>query len=174
MKKPLLVLLALLVVALASGYAVIAQLWPLPMSELWQSSVKLPVEMMAIQLQIVPTMWVAIMAGGLLGVVSVLLQQLVKNSLASDTTLGVGSGAQMALLIVTLFFPSFGIYGSFWVAFAGALLSMGLVFALAAPSRMNPLVLVLGGLVVFVAGGFTAGGVTAAFSSNTKSTVYSW
>ncbi|WP_242678710.1 Fe(3+)-hydroxamate ABC transporter permease FhuB [Psychrobacter pygoscelis] len=148
MSKKIVVLLVMLILALVSSYAVVTQLWHWPISKLWQASTQLPIEMMAIQLQIVPTMWIAIVAGGLLGVVSVLLQQLVKNSLASDTTLGVGSGAQIALLIVTLFFPSFGIYGSFWVAFVGALLSMGLVFALAAPSRMNPLVLVLGGLVV--------------------------
>lgn len=148
MSKKIVVLLVMLILALVSSYAVVTQLWHWPISKLWQASTQLPIEIMAIQLQIVPTMWIAIVAGGLLGVVSVLLQQLVKNSLASDTTLGVGSGAQMALLIVTLFFPSFGIYGSFWVAFVGALLSMGLVFALAAPSRMNPLVLVLGGLVV--------------------------
>lgn len=148
MTKKFLVLAGLLMLGLGSSYAVITQLWPWPINELWQASTQLPIGVMAVQLQIVPTMIVAMMAGGLLGAVSILLQQLVKNSLASDTTLGVGSGAQMALLIVTLFFPSFGIYGSFWVAFFGALLSMGLVFALSAPSRMNPLVLVLGGLVV--------------------------
>ena len=92
-------------------------------------------------------MLVALTAGGLLGLVSVLLQQLVKNTLASDTTLAVGSGANMALLIVTLFLPSLALGGSFWVAFMGALGSMAIVFLLAAPSRMNPLVLVLGGLV---------------------------
>ena len=115
---------------------------------LFASSQSLTLAQMVAQLQILPTMLVAIFAGGLLGVVSVLLQQLVKNTLASDSTLAVGTGAQLALLIVTLFFPSFGLYGSFWVAFVGALLSMGLVFAIAANSRMNPVVLILGGLVV--------------------------
>ncbi|MBX4378773.1 iron chelate uptake ABC transporter family permease subunit, partial [Mycobacterium tuberculosis] len=79
-----------------------------------------------------------IMAGGLLGVASLLLQQLVKNPLASDTTLAVGSGAQMALLIVTLFLPNLGLYGNFWVALIGSLMSMGLVWLMAMPSRFNP------------------------------------
>lgn len=137
----------LIVIAVLSSYAVVHQLWNLPFIALFTPSFDLSLSDMSIQLQIVPTMLVALTAGGLLGLVSVLLQQLVKNTLASDTTLAVGSGANMALLLVTLFFPSFNLGGSFWVAFIGALSSMAIVFVLAAPSRMNPLVLVLGGLV---------------------------
>ena len=137
----------LIVMAVVSSYAVVHQLWNLPFIELFTPSFDLSLADMSIQLQILPTMLVASTAGGLLGLVSVLLQQLVKNTLASDTTLAVGSGANIALLLVTLFFPSFNLGGSFWVAFIGAISSMAIVFILAAPSRMNPLVLVLGGLV---------------------------
>ncbi|WP_298979659.1 Fe(3+)-hydroxamate ABC transporter permease FhuB [uncultured Psychrobacter sp.] len=137
----------LILIAVVSSYAVVHQLWPLAFLELFTPSFDLSLSDMSIQLQILPTMLVALTAGGLLGLVSVLLQQLVKNTLASDTTLAVGSGANMALLIVTLFLPSLALGGSFWVAFVGALGSMAIVFLLAAPSRMNPLVLVLGGLV---------------------------
>lgn len=137
----------LILLAVVSSYAVVHQLWPLAFLELFTPSFELSLSDMSIQLQILPTMLVALTAGGLLGLVSVLLQQLVKNTLASDTTLAVGSGANMALLIVTLFLPSLALGGSFWVAFIGALGSMAIVFLLAAPSRMNPLVLVLGGLV---------------------------
>ncbi|BFM03283.1 hypothetical protein Psyaliredsea_19300 [Psychrobacter alimentarius] len=135
----------LIVMAVVSSYAVVHQLWNLPFIELFTPSFDLSLADMSIQLQILPTMLVASTAGGLLGLVSVLLQQLVKNTLASDTTLAVGSGANIALLLVTLFFPSFNLGGSFWVAFIGAISSMAIVFILAAPSRMNPLVLVLGG-----------------------------
>ena len=137
----------LMLLAVVSSYAVVHQLWPLAFLELFTPSFDLSLSDMSIQLHILPTMLVALTAGGLLGLVSVLLQQLVKNTLASDTTLAVGSGANMALLIVTLFLPSLALGGSFWVAFVGALGSMAIVFLLAAPSRMNPLVLVLGGLV---------------------------
>lgn len=137
----------LMLLAVVSSYAVVHQLWQLPFLELFIPSFELSLSDMSIQLQILPTMLVALTAGGLLGLVSVLLQQLVKNTLASDTTLAVGSGANIALLIVTLFLPSLALGGSFWVAFVGALGSMAIVFLLAAPSRMNPLVLVLGGLV---------------------------
>lgn len=137
----------LILMAMMSSYAVFYQLWHLSFIELFTPSFDLSFKDMAAQLQIVPTMIVASTAGGILGLVSVLLQQLVKNTLASDTTLAVGSGANMALLMVTLFLPSLSLSGSFWVAFIGALSSMAIVFTLAAPSRMNPLVLVLGGLV---------------------------
>ena len=136
----------LIIMAVISSYAVVQQLWNLPLIELFTPSFDLSLTDMSIQLQILPTMLVASTAGGLLGLVSVLLQQLVKNTLASDTTLAVGSGANIALLLVTLFFPSFNLGGSFWVAFIGAISSMAIVFILAAPSRMNPLVLVLGGV----------------------------
>lgn len=145
--RVLLTFALLMVTALISSYAVIDQLWSLTFLELFTPSFELPFKAMDAQLKIIPTMLVAMTVGGLLGLVSVLLQQLVKNTLASDTTLAVGSGANMALLLVTLFIPSLSLGGSFSIAFIGSLSSMALVFILAAPSRMNPLVLVLAGLV---------------------------
>lgn len=131
-----------------SSHSLIEQQWPLPWRKLLTPSQQLDIVDMAIQLKLLATSSVALMAGGLLGVVSILLQQLVKNPLASDTTLGVGVGAQLAILLVTLFVPSLAIHGGFFVAFVGALLSMSLVFLLATPSRFNPLILILAGLVV--------------------------
>ena len=131
-----------------SSHSLIEQQWSLPWRKLLTPSQQLDIVDMAIQLKLLATSSVALMAGGLLGVVSILLQQLVKNPLASDTTLGVGVGAQLAILLVTLFVPSLAIHGGFFVAFVGALLSMSLVFLLATPSRFNPLILILAGLVV--------------------------
>lgn len=147
-KKPLISVIILSLVAVLTGGWLIEHSWQLPISQLFQSSQNLSVADMALQLKLLPTMIVAVLAGGLLGLASILLQQLVKNNLASDTTLSVGSGSQMALLITTLFLPNFGLYGSFWVAFVGAMASMGLVFLLAKQSGMNPVVLVLSGLII--------------------------
>ena len=141
-------LIGLAALSLWSSWALIDQEWTRPLRDLLIPSSQLDIASMAIQLHIVATSVVALLAGGLLGVVSILLQQLVKNPLASDTTLGVGVGAQLAMLIVTLFLPSLAIYGGLYVAFVGAIISMGLVFALSAPSRFNPLILILAGLVV--------------------------
>jgi ABC-type Fe3+-siderophore transport system permease subunit len=128
-------LFSLTILSLWSVWALIDQEWTRPVSDLLIPSAQLDITSLATQLHIVATSIVALLAGGLLGVVSILLQQLVKNPLASDTTLGVGVGAQLAMLIVTLFLPSLAIYGGLYVAFVGALISMGLVFALSAPSR---------------------------------------
>ncbi len=141
-------LIGLTVLSVWSGWTLLNQEWTRPISELFLPSSQLDIVSMATQLHLVATSVVALLAGGLLGVVSILLQQLVKNPLASDTTLGVGVGAQLAMLIVTLFLPSLAIYGGLYVAFVGAIISMGLVFALSAPSRFNPLILILAGLVV--------------------------
>lgn len=149
LKNPaLMFFILLLFLAIITADLTIHQAWHFPLSSLFASSQSLELSQMVIQLQLLPTMLVAILAGGLLGVVSVLLQQLVKNTLASDTTLAVGTGSQLALLLVTVFLPSLGLYGSFWVAFVGSLLSISLVFAISAKSRMSPVVLILGGLVV--------------------------
>ena len=142
------IFIGLVVLSACSGWALLEREWTRPLSELFLPSLQLDIASMATQLHLVATSVVALLAGGLLGVVRILLQQLVKNPLASDTTLGVGIGAQLAMLIVTLFLPSLAIYGGLYVAFVGAIMSMGLVFALSAPSRFNPLILILAGLVV--------------------------
>lgn len=144
--KPLLLTGFLLLSVLVTGHSVL-RTWQLPFIELFATS-GLAVSDLAKQMTIIPTMLVAIMAGGLLAVASLLLQQLVKNPLASDTTLAVGSGAQLALLLVTLFVPNYGLFGSFWVAFIGALSAVAIVFVMALPSKMNPMILVLSGLII--------------------------
>lgn len=142
----------LLLLCLYTSWQLIDSTWlhglGLTFLQLFRPSHTLSLTQMAVQLSLLPTMATALLAGGLLGAASTLLQQLIKNPLASDTTLSVGAGAQLALLMVTLFLPSFGLYGSFWVAFVGALASMSLVFFLAKGSRGNAVVLVLAGLVV--------------------------
>lgn len=69
------------------------------------------------------------------------------NPLASDSTLAVAGGAQLALMLVTLFFPAAGLFGSFWVAFAGAVAAMLLVLLVAGAGGANALALILAGLL---------------------------
>ncbi|MES1924763.1 Fe(3+)-hydroxamate ABC transporter permease FhuB [Salinisphaera sp. T31B1] len=95
-----------------------------------------------------PSLAVALLGGAGLGLAGVLLQQTLRNPLASPTTLGVASGAQLALLVATLFAPSLVVWSRGGVAFAGGALALGLVFGLAWPRRLAPTVLVLAGMVV--------------------------
>ncbi|HET8792070.1 MAG TPA: Fe(3+)-hydroxamate ABC transporter permease FhuB [Modicisalibacter sp.] len=95
-----------------------------------------------------PRLCVALLAGGGLALAGVLMQQVLRNPLASPTTLGVASGANLALLAATLMAPGLLTFGREWVAIAGGALAMGLVFVLAWRRGLAPMVVVLAGLVV--------------------------
>ncbi len=95
-----------------------------------------------------PRLAMALLAGGGLALAGVLMQQVLRNPLAAPTTLGVASGANLALMAATLMAPGLLGLGREWVALAGGGLAMGLVLALAWRRGLAPVVVVLGGLVV--------------------------
>lgn len=95
-----------------------------------------------------PRLAICLLAGAALGLTGTLMQQVLRNPLASPTTLGVASGAQLALMMVTLLAPSWLLIGREWIAMAGGSLAMGLVFALAWRRQLNPVVIVFAGLVI--------------------------
>lgn len=95
-----------------------------------------------------PRLAICLLAGAALGLAGTLMQQVLRNPLASPTTLGVASGAQLALMMVTLFAPSWLLLGREWIAMAGGSLAMALVFALAWRRQLNPVVIVFAGLVI--------------------------
>ncbi|WP_082805224.1 Fe(3+)-hydroxamate ABC transporter permease FhuB [Pseudomonas sp. BMS12] len=95
-----------------------------------------------------PRLCMALLCGAVLALSGVLMQQVLRNPLASPTTLGVASGAQLGLLIATLWAPWVLELGREWVALAGGGLATLLVFALAWRRGLAPLTLILAGLVV--------------------------
>lgn len=95
-----------------------------------------------------PRLTVALLAGSGLSLAGVLMQQVLKNPLASPTTLGVASGAQLALTAATLYTPGLLLVGREWVALAGGGLAMGLVFALAWRQKLSPVVVIVAGMVI--------------------------
>ncbi|MBZ9558226.1 Fe(3+)-hydroxamate ABC transporter permease FhuB [Halomonas coralii] len=95
-----------------------------------------------------PRLSIALLAGGGLALAGVLLQQVLRNPLASPTTLGVASGANLALMAATLLTPGLLTVGREWIALAGGGLAVGLVFTLAWRRGLAPIVVVLAGLVV--------------------------
>ena len=105
-------------------------------------------ELLLIQSYSLPRIVMALLAGGILGLASLLLQQVMANPLASDNTLGISSGAQFALFLTAIFLPDWLEYGSSAVALIGAALSLILVLSLAMRKTMSPLLLILAGLVV--------------------------
>ena len=76
------VMIILVVLSVWSTWALIAQEWTRPISDLFIPSSQLDIISLATQLHIVATSIVALLAGGLLGVVSILLQQFGQKSIS--------------------------------------------------------------------------------------------
>jgi iron complex transport system permease protein len=123
----------------------------LPVGE-WLAAMTSPAEGDMAQLILhfswLPRLCMALLCGAVLALAGTLMQQVLRNPLASPTTLGVSSGAQLGLLIATLWAPWALDYGREWVALAGGGLASLLVFALAWRRALAPLTLILAGLVV--------------------------
>ncbi len=93
-----------------------------------------------------PRALAAFAVGGLLGLAGALMQALLRNPLAEPYVLGVSGGASAAALgALLLGLPA---AWSAPAAFAGALLTMALVFGLAGGPRATPALLLLTGVAV--------------------------
>lgn len=95
-----------------------------------------------------PRLATAALAGFALALAGALFQQVLRNPLASPTTLGISAGAHLALVITTLAAPGLLGIGRDLVALAGSGLVAVLIMALGARRGFSPLSLVLSGLVV--------------------------
>ena len=95
-----------------------------------------------------PRIAMAILCGAGLSLAGILMQQVLQNPLASPTTLGIASGAQLSLMLATLWMPEMLSASKASVAMAGGLLAVGLVFSLTWKRGLSPVLLILAGLVV--------------------------
>ncbi|TVO37407.1 Fe(3+)-hydroxamate ABC transporter permease FhuB [Vibrio algivorus] len=103
-----------------------------------------------------PRLMMALLCGAGLALAGSVMQTVLRNPLASPTTLGVASGAQLGVAIALLLPLSawhVELSGLFWLtpktlAFAGGLMATGLVFLLTARKGFAPLQMVLAGMVV--------------------------
>ncbi|QIM67075.1 ferrichrome ABC transporter permease [Mannheimia granulomatis] len=125
-----------------------------------QNADLLSMEQATVKVSLLPEMATSFLAGGLLATASSWLQHIVRNNLASDSTLAVSSGAQLALMITVIFFPAAELFSSFWVAFIGALIAILLVLFIAKVAKLNPLTLILGGLIINILFGAIASFLT--------------
>ncbi|MDQ0315357.1 Fe(3+)-hydroxamate ABC transporter permease FhuB [Amorphus orientalis] len=95
-----------------------------------------------------PRLATALLAGAGLGLSGVILQQVMRNPLASPTTLGLSAGAELALSIATLFAPGLLVFGRDLLALVGSALAGLAVFAIGARRNFAPVAIVLAGLIV--------------------------
>ena len=142
--------------------------WTLPLSRLFDAPERLPIAALTVQNNTLPRMAMALLAGGATAAATMLMQQLMRNPLASDSTLAVSSGAQTALVAATVFAPALLNYGSSAVAFAAAAAALGGVLVLSARRELQPLTVVLAGLVVSLYLGSLTGIIMLFFSEETR------
>ncbi|EUB99953.1 ABC-type transporter, integral membrane subunit [Rhizobium sp. CF080] len=95
-----------------------------------------------------PRLATALLAGAALALAGALFQQVLRNPLADPTTLGVSAGANLALVVASLFLP--GLLGASrdLVALVGSAIAAGIVVSLGARRGFSPYSLVLSGLVL--------------------------
>jgi len=104
-----------------------------------------------------PRLATALIAGASLALSGALFQQVLRNPLADPTTLGVSAGANLALVVVSLFLP--GLLGASrdLVALLGSASAAAIVISLGARRSFSPYSLVLSGLVLSLwCGGLSA------------------
>ncbi len=103
-----------------------------------------------------PRIATALLAGAALSLSGSLLQQVLRNPLASPSTLGISAGANLALVAVMLAFPALQGLSRDAVAMFGSAAAAAVVFLIGARRGFSPLALVLAGLIVGVWSGALA------------------
>lgn len=171
-RRPLPILVAALAIScVLTAFWILKLEWTLPWLRLFDRPDSLPLDALMVQNNTLPRMAMALLAGGSTAMATMLMQQLMRNPLASDSTLAVSSGAQAALVAATVFAPSFLAYGTSAVAFAGAAAALGAVLRLSVRRALQPLSVVLAGLVVSLYLGSLTGIVMLFFSEETRGVI---
>ncbi|MCJ8141145.1 Fe(3+)-hydroxamate ABC transporter permease FhuB [Falsirhodobacter halotolerans] len=90
----------------------------------------------------------ALIAGAMLGLSGAVLQVVLRNPVADPTTLGIQSGAQVALVFGTIAAPGLMDYGRWPLAYGGAALAAALVMGIGARRAFAPVTMVIAGMLV--------------------------
>lgn len=97
---------------------------------------------------LIPRAVTALICGAALGLAGMLLQRVLRNPIADASTLGVASGAQLALTIATAYAPALIAFSREGVALVGAIVAVALVLGLSWRRGLDPMTVVLSGMVV--------------------------
>lgn len=115
-----------------------------------------------------PRALVGLLAGAALALVGALLQTTLRNSLVSAGTLGIHAGAYLAAVAATVFLPVWVGRYPLLLTFAGGLLAVTLVYALAGRTSRSPLRMVLSGLIVTMLLGSATNIIQILFENETR------
>ena len=97
---------------------------------------------------VLPRAATALLAGAALGLSGALLQRVLRNPIADPSTLGIASGAQLALTVATISGSVLAIVPRELVAFGGGLAAVTLVLAIGWKRGLEPVMVVLSGMTV--------------------------
>lgn len=156
------------VIALTSGSVSV------PVSSLWQQLLQptAGLEQQILWELRLPRAMAAFVTGGLLALSGVIMQVLLRNPLADPYILGLSGGAAVGALAVILL----GV-ASIWItqaAFAGALVSVFIVFGLAGRQQWSPTRLLLTGVVVSAGWGALINVMLTTSTSNNVQSMLFW
>lgn len=111
-----------------------------------------------------PRIFIAMLGGAATAVSGVLLQAVLKNPLADPGIIGISSGASLAAVLITAFFPVLYFFTPLF-AFLGGMLAFLLVYSLSYKGGLSPLRIILVGVAVDA----MFSGIMSAFNSGTGS-----
>jgi iron complex transport system permease protein len=97
---------------------------------------------------LLPRAAIALVAGAALGLAGALLQRVLRNPIADASTLGIASGAQLALTLGLSFSPLLASVSRDLVAFAGGLIAVLLVLALSWRRGLDPVTVAISGMII--------------------------
>ncbi len=95
-----------------------------------------------------PRLSIAVLSGFGLAIAGCVMQFVLRNPIASPTTLGVAAGAELGMVLGILFLPVSSSISGFIPAFLGGAFATGLVFLLSVKRGFSPVHMVLAGMVV--------------------------
>ncbi len=95
-----------------------------------------------------PRAMLALIAGAALGLSGTLLQRVLRNPIADASTLGIASGAELAMTAAMGFSPLLIGFSREMAAFGGGLAAVAIVLALSWRRGLNPVTVALSGLIV--------------------------
>lgn len=117
-----------------------------------------------------PRVVAAVVLGGALAVSGYLLQTFFANPIAGPFVLGISSGAKLAVALTMIVFLGNGMMlnsaGLIIAAFAGSLLSLGLIIPVAGRAQKNYMLIVCGIMIGYICSAITEFVVTFADDSN--------
>ncbi len=111
---------------------------------------------------VLPRAAVALLAGAALGLSGLLLQRVLRNPLAEPSTLGISSGAQLAMATATIFAPALMEWSVSTVAFLGGIAAVAIILGMTWRRGLEPASVALAGMMIALTANAASGALILA------------